>query len=168
MQSLVHTCKMLLTHPIVFTAVLVLLAQNAIGQGGGFSLFNASDIYPPPTAPECAEALGSTVRCPALLLDAVPSSNLGISNLTASDLQSVCTQSCYASLMSVAEEVDSACQGWPFILGDTSYVASLPFRYYAYYWNLVRNIRSKSGGCFTYRYLQTCLFDNSASQYCLN
>lgn len=127
---------MLLRLPVC-TAALALLAQSVAAQST-FSLFNASDIYPPPTAPECAAALGSTIQCPPALLDAVPSSNLGISNLTASDLQSVCTQSCYASLVSVAADVDSACQGWPFIMGETSYVASLPFRYYAYYWNLVR------------------------------
>ena len=121
---------------------LVLLARGVAAQDT-FSFFaNASDIYPPPTDPQCAEALASTINCPSILLDATPSDSLGISNLTASDLQSVCTQSCYTSLMNVAAEVNSACQAWPYIVGDTSYVASLPFLYAAYYWNLVCVVRT--------------------------
>ncbi|CCM00582.1 uncharacterized protein FIBRA_02618 [Fibroporia radiculosa] len=143
---------MVLGLPFACAAALILFVRNTIAQSDNstFSLYaNASDIYPPPSSPECAEALSSSIQCSELLIDAIPSSNLGLSNLTASDLGTLCVPTCYDSLITVASNVDSACGGWPFIISDTSYIASLPFRYFAYYWNL------------------TCLFDSSASEYCL-
>ncbi|KAJ3559301.1 hypothetical protein NM688_g426 [Phlebia brevispora] len=144
--------KMLHGLALLCVAALALSTQKAVAQSNDtFSFYtNSSDIYPLPSSPDCAEALASPIQCPSQILDALPSTNLGISNLTASDLQTLCDPSCYSSLMTIAANVDSVCGGWPFLVGDTSYVASLPFRYFAYYWNL------------------TCLFDNSASAYCLN
>ncbi|KAI0364298.1 hypothetical protein BV20DRAFT_1125711 [Pilatotrama ljubarskyi] len=102
-----------------------------------FSVYSdPTDIYPLPNSPSCADALASTVQCPDTILFAVPSSSSPISNLTASELNELCAASCYSSLVSTAIKVDAACPGWPYILGDTSYVASFPFQYLAYIWNL--------------------------------
>ena len=92
-----------------------------------FAVFaDASDIYPLPRSPACADALASSLQCPETIVFAVPSSSNPISNLTASDLNALCAPTCYQSLVSTAAAVDSACAGWPYILGDTSYVASFP------------------------------------------
>ncbi|TFK91429.1 carbohydrate-binding module family 50 protein [Polyporus arcularius HHB13444] len=102
-----------------------------------FAVFaDASDIYPLPSSSSCADALASAVQCPNTILFAVPSSAAPISNLTAADLNTLCSATCYNSLVSTAAKVDAACPGWPYILGDTSYVASFPFQYLAYIWNL--------------------------------
>ncbi|RDX41745.1 hypothetical protein OH76DRAFT_1411835 [Lentinus brumalis] len=104
---------------------------------GTVSVFSdPSNIYPLPSSSICADALATTVQCPETIFLAIPSSSLPISNLTSSDLDGLCSTACYSSLMSAAAEVDAACPGWPYILGDTSYVASFPFQYLAYIWNL--------------------------------
>ncbi|KAI0714387.1 hypothetical protein C8T65DRAFT_644159 [Cerioporus squamosus] len=95
-----------------------------------------SDIYPLPSSAVCADALATAVQCPETLLLAIPSSSSPIPNLTSSDLDSLCSSGCYNSLMSAAAEVDAACPGWPYVLGETSYVASFPFQYLAYIWSL--------------------------------
>jgi hypothetical protein len=101
-----------------------------------FSVYaNANDIDPLPTNVRCAEVLAADIQCPAVIVNALPSSSMPLPNFTATDLVNLCTPDCYESLLSVAAEVDAECSGWPFILGGTSYIASLPFRNFAYYWN---------------------------------
>ncbi|KAJ7283214.1 hypothetical protein C8J57DRAFT_1462365, partial [Mycena rebaudengoi] len=101
-----------------------------------FSVYaNANDIDPLPTNARCAEVLAADIQCPAVIVNALPSSSMPLPNFTATDLVNLCTPDCYESLLAVAAEVDAECSGWPFILGGTSYIASLPFRNFAYYWN---------------------------------
>lgn len=119
----------------ILAAVVALSPAFAFAQSS-FSVYsNASDIYPLPSSPECADALASVVECPPVILNALPSSFMALSNLTTTDLSTLCTSACYNSLINITETVDSFCGGWPFILQDTSYIASLPFRYLAYQWN---------------------------------
>ncbi|KAI0364300.1 hypothetical protein BV20DRAFT_1029986 [Pilatotrama ljubarskyi] len=124
--------------PVVALAVYAALLQSVTAQDQAtFSVYSDStDIYPLPSSPVCAEALASAVQCPPTIFFAIPSSSMPISNLTASELDDLCSTSCYNSLISTATQVDAACSGWPYILGDTSYVASFPFRYLAYIWQL--------------------------------
>ncbi|KAM5541623.1 hypothetical protein V8D89_004813 [Ganoderma adspersum] len=104
-----------------------------------FAIFaNTSDIYPLPRSSAGADALASTLKlqCPETIIFAIPSSSNPISNLTASDLNALCSTACHESLVSTAAAVDAACAGWPYILGDMSYVVSFPFQYLAYIWSL--------------------------------
>ena len=114
----------------VVAVVAVLLHSSHLSSAQDqttFSVFsNASDIYPMPRSPACADALASSLQCPETISFAIPSSSNPISNLTASDLNVLCSTTCYQSLTSTAAAVDAACAGWPYILGDTSYVASFP------------------------------------------
>ncbi|KZV65858.1 carbohydrate-binding module family 50 protein [Peniophora sp. CONT] len=127
------TTSVALIAPFLFSIVRPTLAQDQ----ETFNVFsNASDIYPLPSSSECADALATSLSCPPTLSFAIPSSSNPLSNLTSSDLSELCTASCFASLMTAINSVDTACAGWPYILGDTSYIASLPFRYLAYNWNL--------------------------------
>ncbi|KAI0350482.1 hypothetical protein OH77DRAFT_1069072 [Trametes cingulata] len=120
-----------------FAAYSVLLQLVAAQDQTTFAVFaDPTDIYPLPNSPACADALASTVQCPDTIVFAVPSSSAPISNLTASDLNQLCSTTCYDSIISTVAKVDAACAGWPYILGDTSYVASFPFQYLAYIWNL--------------------------------
>ncbi|PIL32555.1 hypothetical protein GSI_05258 [Ganoderma sinense ZZ0214-1] len=143
----VHTAK-----ASAFVVVSVLLCSARLSSAQTQSTFavfaNASDIYPLPRSPACADALASSLQCPETIVFAVPSSSNPISNLTASDLNALCATTCYQSLVSTAAAVDAACAGWPYILGDTSYVASFPFQYLAYIWSL------------------SCVFQGS--DYCVN
>ena len=112
----------------VVLAVLILNVKLSFTQSQGtFSVFsNASDIYPMPSSPTCADALSTSLQCPDTIVFAIPSSSNPISNLTASDLNELCSMACYQSLVSTAAAIDAACAGWPYILGDTCYVASFP------------------------------------------
>jgi hypothetical protein len=121
-----------------FASILVVSGQNT------FNVYsNASNISPLPTNPGCAEALAADIQCPAVIVNALPSSSMSLSNLTTTDLMDLCTSTCYDSLNTVTAIVDMECTGWPFILGSTSYVASLPFRHLAYYWNIASALRSR-------------------------
>lgn len=113
---------------VVVVSVLLHSARLSYAQDQStFAVFaNASDIYPLPRSPACADALASTLQCPETIVFAIPSSSNPISNLTATDLNALCSPACYQSLVSTAAAVDAACAGWPYILGDTSYVASFP------------------------------------------
>nr|VWO99003.1 Chitinase [Ganoderma boninense] len=124
----------------VIASVLLYSARLSSAQTQAtFAVFaNASDIYPLPRSPACADALASSLQCPETIVFAIPSSSNPVSNLTASDLNTLCATTCYQSLVSTAAAVDAACAGWPYILGDTSYIASFPFQYLAYIWSLVR------------------------------
>ncbi|KAJ6518856.1 hypothetical protein C8R45DRAFT_809437 [Mycena sanguinolenta] len=114
-----------------------------------FQIFaDPSDIYPLPSSPSCASALSATLSCDANILFALPSSTNGVSNLTSAELASLCNTACYTSLINAGQAADKACVGWPYIVGETSYVASFPFQYLAYNWNL------------------TCVM--TGSQFCLN
>lgn len=88
---------------------------------------NASDIYPLPSSPECANALATSLQCPDTILLAIPSTSSPISNLTSAELEDLCAPTCHQSLVSATAQVNTACAGWPYILGDTSYVASFPY-----------------------------------------
>ncbi|VDC05351.1 unnamed protein product [Peniophora sp. CBMAI 1063] len=138
------------THSASITLVLLSVIRPTLAQSQQtFSVFsNASDIYPLPSSSSCADALAASIDCPQILSFAVPSSNNPVSNLTSADLDELCTATCFDSLTAAVSSVDKACAGWPYIVGDTSYVASLPFRFLAYTWNL------------------TCITDGAA--YCVN
>lgn len=129
MRSLPIAPFLVLAHPL-----LRVFAQDT------FSVYNtSSDIDPLPNNPACATALASTLQCSPLLVNALPSASMGRSNLTAADLQTVCTAACFNSLMNVTALVDTECVGYPYIIRSTSYVASFPFRNFAYYWSRVRS-----------------------------
>lgn len=115
----------------------LLCTSVTLAQQQTFAVFSdPTDIYPLPNSPECANALAAPINCPETLAFAIPSSSSPLTNLTASNLDGLCTSTCYIALENAINAVDRACAGWPYILGETSYVASLPFRYLAYNWNL--------------------------------
>jgi hypothetical protein len=125
----------------VLSVLFLLSGPLLVSAQNSFNIYtNASDIDPLPTNPRCAAALAADIECPAVIANILPSSSMSLPNVTAADLVQLCTPACYNSLMTTTAAVDSACTGWPFILGGTSYIASLPFRNLAYYWNLVRGV----------------------------
>lgn len=112
----------------IWKSLIVAVSLSSTAQAQGFvSVFaDPSDIYPLPSSSVCADALAKALQCPETIFLAIPSSSSPISNLTSSDLDGLCSVACYNSLVSTAAEVDAACPGWPYILGDTSYIASFP------------------------------------------
>lgn len=114
----------------IFTALVpIFWAQSvAFAQAqASFSIFaNASDITPQPNSQDCANALASSIQCSSDLIAALPSSTVAIANLTETSLTALCNNACFHSLTTVIANVDNACAGWPYIVGTTSYMASLP------------------------------------------
>ncbi|KAF8193652.1 hypothetical protein BJ912DRAFT_959969 [Pholiota molesta] len=114
---------------MIFTTLVLVTCLFAVVSAqtqATFAIYaNSSDIYPLPSSADCANALSAQLQL-----------YIPLPNLTSSDLSSLCTPSCYTSLTNAIATIDTSCSGWPFILGDTSYIPSFPVRWLQYHFNL--------------------------------
>ncbi|KAF8966665.1 hypothetical protein BDZ97DRAFT_1917471 [Flammula alnicola] len=125
---------------MIFTALVLVTCLFALVSAqtqATFAIYaNASDIYPLPSSVDCANALATPLQCNDTIAFTIPGSTSPLPNLTSSDLSSLCTSTCYTSLTNAIKTIDTSCSGWPFILGDTSYIPSFPARWLQYHFNL--------------------------------
>ncbi|PPQ88423.1 hypothetical protein CVT25_011225 [Psilocybe cyanescens] len=115
---------------MMFTVVIAVTSLFALVRAqtqAAFAIYaNASDIYPLPSSIDCVDALAAPLQCNNTIAFTIPGSASPLSNLTSSDLSFLCTSTCFSSLTSAIEAIDTSCTGWPYILGDTSYIPSFP------------------------------------------
>jgi hypothetical protein len=118
---------------MIFTTLVLVTCLFAVVSAqtqATFAIYaNSSDIYPLPSSADCANALSAQLQCNSTIAFTIPGSTSPLPNLTSSDLSSLCTPSCYTSLTNAIATIDTSCSGWPFILGDTSYIPSFPCVY---------------------------------------